>query len=1019
MTDIAMRILLSAQDNASKVISAVFQSARGSVGGLSGVAGIAGAAIEGIGAIAIGVGVASVKMAADYQQSMNKVQALTGASAQQMSQYDSAIKSLAVDAGVAPKDLTDGLYNVISAGYSGKQAMDVLTLATKDAKIGMTDAAVTSNALTIALAAFKIPAKDFDAVNGEMLRTVTAGKMSMQDYASAISKTSSVAVQYKDSMSDMNAVLATLTSSGIKNANVAGTDYNNLLKVLNGSTDSVIKKSEALNPAFDGNAFKTMSLADKVDYLNKMITSQGHNITDVIGRQQNAAAAYTMLSTHMDMYRNNLKNLSNQEANAKATQDAWAVTQSGFNQQMSRAGAAVQVLMINIGNMLLPVLTRLVSSVTPIITAFTNWVTSGHAVSDVLGWMHDHLAIVIPIVSIFAGVLLATLVPAILSLAAGVIAATWPFVLIGAAIAGAVLIFQHFYATSKPFKAFIDNLVAGFKQLWTTITTNFMPAMQQVGDVIRTRVWPILQQVGSFITSSFKPVWDQLVSTFNGQVRPAFASIISSLQPLLPVLEFLGKVIGGIVGGAIILVISLIGGFIRGFTQALQGVIQFFGGLITFFSGVAQVIGGVVQTITDLVHGRFDKLGADLHGIMDGIGTMFRGAWGMIQGIWNTATGWITGLIGGFKDTIVGIFNNLSNILVGHSIIPDMVNAIVQFFTDLPGRAGSALSSILGTIGGIFSNLASQALTQASNLVSGVVNWLSQLPGRAGSAISGIIGTITGVLGQAAGAALNAGANIVNSIADGIRGAIGAVGDAIGAVAGFISSHLPHSPAKIGPLRDLVLQGSLIARQISDGLMQGAPYLSNALQRTLAPVASIGTQSPDSGVMADQLSFAGAPALIYSGTKKPVETTSAKKAQENRLKAAEKTVANEFKAIDAEMKALTKREATKEANERKRYAAEIKAIEAHDKHLSGNAKKAGEEEIKMLRAQEKRQLADERKAFEAKIRADRTKEKQLKQEIHLQLTVHAYKADASEIDRIAEQAVKAFGDKIRQQFGNI
>ena len=110
-------------------------------GGLGVVAG----AVAAVGTVAIGVGVAATKMAADYEQSMNKVQALTGASTAQIAQFDSSLKQLAMQTGVAPKALSEGLYNVVSAGYQGADAINVLSLATRDSVIGMkTNASVTT-----------------------------------------------------------------------------------------------------------------------------------------------------------------------------------------------------------------------------------------------------------------------------------------------------------------------------------------------------------------------------------------------------------------------------------------------------------------------------------------------------------------------------------------------------------------------------------------------------------------------------------------------------------------------------------------------------------------------------------------------------------------------------------------------------------------------------------------------------------------------------------------------------------
>jgi TP901 family phage tail tape measure protein len=381
VTDLALSILISAQDQASKVITSI-GAALGPLGPI-----LAGAA-----AGLVAFGVQSVQTAADFQRSMNMVQSLTGATTQQMAQYSTGIKQLASDTGVAATKLTNGLYFMTSAGYSGADALKMLTLSTKDAVIGQTSATTTASALTKVMNGFSVNIKYADQVNGEMLRTVTAGEMTMSDYASAISKTSSVAVQYHDSMENMNAVLATLTFGGIKNANVAGTDYNNLLKVLNGNTQAVASKSHALNSAFDTTKFAAMDVAGKVNYLNTMIIAHGHNITDVIGKQQNAAAAFTVLSQHADVYAKNLKNLSDQQANAAATQDQWKITQGGLEVSMNRMQAALQNVMIDLGNAFLPILTRVMNVVTDVITNFTNWEERTHFIQNALDALGAALA---------------------------------------------------------------------------------------------------------------------------------------------------------------------------------------------------------------------------------------------------------------------------------------------------------------------------------------------------------------------------------------------------------------------------------------------------------------------------------------------------------------------------------------------------------------------------------------------------------------------------------------------------
>src|SRR5260221_127334 len=321
---------------------------------------------------------------------------------------------------------------------------------------------------------------------------------------------------------------------------------------------------------------------------------------------------------------------------------------------------------------------------------------------------------------------------------------------------------------------------------------------QHIGQVL-----PVFQAVGNFLMTTFRPVWEQLVQSF-GDVQKA-------LKPIMPQLTMFAQFLGGVLLTAIIPAISIIAGLVAAFAGLLKGAIQVVTGIIQFFSGLIQFFSGLFSVITDIFSGKWGNIAADLNNTMNGIMNMILGIWNIIAGIFSAAYGIVVGFTQTFGSTLVGIFQSLANVLVGHSIIPDMVNAIVNWFQQLPGRALSAVQSLAGMIGGFFSNLAGQA-----------VQW---------------------------------GSNIINNVATGIRNAIGNVAGAIGDVVSFIASHLPHSPAKIGPLRDLEYSGSQITNQLSQGMLSAMPKLQASLNLMLSPLvsgANTGSSSFSSGGIAYQ-----------------------------------------------------------------------------------------------------------------------------------------------------------------------
>jgi Flp pilus assembly pilin Flp len=141
--------------------------------------------------------------------------------------------------------------------------------------------------------------------------------------------------------------------------------------------------------------------------------------------------------------------------------------------------------------------------------------------------------------------------------------------------------------------------------------------------------------------------------------------------------------------------------------DVVKGIIQFFRGLITFLVGTFR---------------------GDLGQALSGIGTMIDALWDTIFGIFNGAVQTVWGIIKGFVMGIVDWFKWLYDILVGHSIIPDMVMAIIKWIGSLPGRAWSALKDF-------GSKLVSRAREgfdafkrSASDRWNAIYRWISAIP---------------------------------------------------------------------------------------------------------------------------------------------------------------------------------------------------------------------------------------------------------------------------------------------------
>jgi phage-related protein len=517
-----------------------------------------------------------------------------------------------------------------------------------------------------------------------------------------------------------------------------------------------------------------------------------------------------------------------------------------FPGQLKILGQSLDDIRQSIGDALMPVMKQLTSWVSanlvPAFSRFSAWFTST-GLPALMQFGSFIRANAIPILAGLSVVIGTLLVGAVWSFTAALLANPIVLIIAGIALAVGLLTagFMALYNNNAGFRSFIDGVVGGFKAAAGFINANFLPAMKMIGDWIKAYVWPVLQQLGAFIASVFVPVWAQLVDLWNSELLPIFKQLQPALQQLTPLFQLLGIIVGGVVVVALGVLIGVISGVAKGLGYFIEGLARVISGVIQMFTGITQVVSGVVQFIDDLIHGRFNKLSSDLGLIWQGIINIFSGAWKVISGIFQAAWGLISGIVGGFVQGIVGFFTGLYHRLVGGSIVPDMINGIVTWFQQLPGRAGAAIvnmvTSVLTKLGG----LAAQGLTWAGNFVSGLFNSLNNLASRAGTAMQNATTKILDVLGGMISDAAQAGANIVTAIANGILNTIeSAIGNAMGQVGQFISDHLPHSPAKIGPLVTLAQAGANIPGEIAKGMTAGIPKLQSSLNMMLTPVLPSG-----------------------------------------------------------------------------------------------------------------------------------------------------------------------------------
>lgn len=194
-----------------RTASAEGESFATKMGGVGGAMTKLGAATSAVG---VGVAVVSIKMAGDFQASMQKLVTTAGESQANLGKVSEGVKSIAVQTGTSTKELADGMYMVESAGFHGASGLTVLRAAAQGARAEQAPLAEVSNAVTSALKSYHLPASAAVQITNEMIASVGHGKMTFGEFAGSLSTVLPIAASARLGFDQVGGAIATLTNHG-------------------------------------------------------------------------------------------------------------------------------------------------------------------------------------------------------------------------------------------------------------------------------------------------------------------------------------------------------------------------------------------------------------------------------------------------------------------------------------------------------------------------------------------------------------------------------------------------------------------------------------------------------------------------------------------------------------------------------------------------------------------------------------------------------------------------------------
>jgi len=809
-----LAINVSAIDNASSALRAVGNVVQNIASG-----NVAGAAIA-VGAAVVGIGAASVKMAADFQSGITTLETGAGESKSNLQMVADGIKNLAISTGTSTKQLTDGMFAIESAGFRGADGLNVLKAAAEGAKAQNADLGTVGKAVSTILVDYHLKSSQAVDATNALITTVQSGNMHLQDLAGSMGAVLPIASQMGVSFPQVGAAIATMTNSGMGAQQAAQNLAHTMLSL--SAPNSVATKSMAAV------GIKAQQLKDTL--ANQGLPAAIQLIEDHVGKKfpagsvqavtafKNIMGGATGYSTalklggaNMAIFKGNVDSISGAMKAGGADIQNWSDVQSSFNFKMQQAQQAVNVLMINLGTALLPVLGQIVGAIPGIIDTFGRWKNAIDTTASVIGriikaiadWIEKHHPLQTAINLVKTAIkdgqdAIHGLQQAIQNVVTWF--RTWGPLILG--VASPIIVFF----LPAIIKAGVEAVISGAK-----IAANFIKSMITTG--YEATINGAKLSV-NFVKSMIQSGYEAAIAGAKIAVNFVRQVIQSGVEAVIAGAKITGQFVAGLVRTGI-----------EGW-QAAGKLAMFIGSLIAtgaqaVWAGIKMAASFVASLVTSGIQAAISAgifLSTLVPSLLATAAAALAATWpflliaavvavvviGVILAIqhWAQIMAWLQGVLQAFWGWIVGLGNGIVNI-----------------WNNLKSGVVGALQGLWNFINGFFGGLPGQALQWGINIIQGFINGIRNMLGAVGSAASSVVDTVKNFLGF-------------------------------------------HSPAKEGPGTELDLWPRNMVASYAKGLTAGVPQIQAAMNLLVKPLAIMGAPAQvGAGASAARPSTGGGPTI--------------------------------------------------------------------------------------------------------------------------------------------------------------
>lgn len=546
---------------------------------------------------AIAVATASIKIGMDFEAAMSKVQALSGATGDELAALEKQARELGKTTVFSASEAAEGMAFLAMAGYDTNQIMSAMPGLLDLAAAGQLELGAAADITTNIMSGFNLEAEKTGQVADVLAKAAASANTSVEQMGDAMSYVGPVAAGAGWSLEETAAAIGVLSNAGIQGQR-AGTALRGVIAALQNPTGQTAKALKALGLSADDVNPSVHSLSDILKTLEEAGLDSA-TAMQLVGRES-GPALIAMMNVGSEGLSQFTTELENSEGAAKEMATTMMDNLRGSIEEMK---SAFEEVALTIYDRIKPALEVITDGLRSLAEWFNNL---PEPIQNLILAIGAFLAVLGPLFLIIGtGIILFGQLQATLTiLGTSFLGLLGPVALVVGAILGIIAVFTLFGDEvkafwNKYFKPVVDQIISivvdalepAFDSAFSAIKTIVKDAFEIIERLWHEILEPVLKFIIWLVQNFVLPKWRFVFTAIGSVVSDVFKGIKHVWENVLkPILNGIISFVNGVFSG--------------NWRKAWQGIVDIFSGVFNGIVAIAKApINAIITGINAFIRG--------------------------------------------------------------------------------------------------------------------------------------------------------------------------------------------------------------------------------------------------------------------------------------------------------------------------------------------------------------------------------------------------------------------------------